>query len=86
MMFRKDRKIANLNKKVENRDKLIEVLKEQKDYYKETTREQRHTIDSKDITLNNVKDLISNYETNHTNIFTLIRDIKNELDNPLKLI
>lgn len=64
---------------IENRDKLIGDLKERKDYYKEKSEIQGQK-------LNNIKKLISNHEQYNTNIYTLIRDIKNELDNSLKSI
>ena len=58
----------------------IEELATLKKYYKNTTEEQRGTIDSQDKVLTNIEKLISNYEMKNTNPFTLIRDIKNELD------
>lgn len=44
MFTRKDREIANLEQKVENRDNLIANLEQQKNYYKLQAREQREVI------------------------------------------
>lgn len=64
----------------------IEELATLKNYYKNTVKEQRETIDKQDKILANIEKLISNYEMNNTNPFTLIRDIKNELDESGKRI
>lgn len=64
----------------------VEELTLLKNHYKNIAEEQRTVIDDKDKILNNIECLISNYETNNTNPFTLIRDIKNELDESRKHI
>lgn len=64
----------------------VEELAALKNYYKNTAKEQREIIDRQDETLINIKKLISNYKMNNTNPFTLIRDIKNELDESGKRI
>lgn len=47
-MFKEDRKIANQKAMVENRDKLIKELQEQKYYYKRVSREQREILAKQD--------------------------------------
>lgn len=64
----------------------VEELAMLKNHYKKTAEEQRETIDSQYKALTNIEKLISNYEMNNTNPFTLIRDIKNELDESSKHI
>ena len=44
-MFKKDRQIANQKAMIENRDKLIKDLQEQKIYYKEMSSQQRQEND-----------------------------------------
>lgn len=68
------------------KDELIKNHKKEIKKYKRENADLRFENEEYRDTKRHIKDLISNYETNNTNIYTLIRDIKNELDNPLKLI
>ena len=65
---------------IENRDKLIEDLNERKNHYKTKAEEQRQQLIKQEEIKKNIKELISNYEVNNTNIYSLVRDIKKELD------
>lgn len=83
---KKDKKIAKLEKKVKYKDELIEDLDKQNS---ELRRENVEVYaESKEVcyencrlkgTIENIKELISKYEETKGNIFSLIRDIKNEL-------
>ena len=73
MMFKKTKEIWNLRAKIENRDKFIDKQAQENSVLRFENEEHRDTE-------RHIKNLISNYEVNKTNPFTLIRDIKKELD------
>lgn len=67
-MFKKDRKIANQKAMIENRDKLIGDLQEQKDYYKQMTREQRERLTKQDEVIESILRLASSNTYNNDKI------------------
>ena len=87
MFTNKDKKIANQKVQIARRDNLIDELSEKNEKLNEENTQVY--LENKDLRFENdevigilhsIKKLISNYEINKTNPFTLIRDIKNELD------
>ncbi len=86
-MFRRKEKQSLIEARahsLEEAEKRVEALNTLKNYYKETTKEQRQIIEELEKREQNIRELISNYEVKKSSPYTLIRDIKNELDNPLK--
>ena len=76
MFTRKDRRIANLETMVENRDKLIEDLQERKQYYQEVSKEQRTTLLEKDELINKIKELTEcNTYENEKAILSKIKEL-----------
>lgn len=59
MFTKKDRKIANLTAMVENRDSIIEQLKERKDIYKNTAEYQREELARRDAFIKRIENLLS---------------------------
>lgn len=88
MMWNKEKQSLSKTRthSLEQAEERVEELAMLKNYYKKTAEEQREIIDTQDKILINIEKLISNYEINNTNPFTLIRDIKNELDESGKRI
>lgn len=87
MMFKRKEKQSLLEartKALEKAEKRVQELNILKNYYKNTTEEQRGIIEDLEKREQRIIELISNYEVKKSSPYTLIRDIKNELDNPLK--
>lgn len=73
-MFKKDRQIANQKAMIENRDKLIKDLQEQKIYYKEMSSQQRQENDFLRKIILKVEDLTTQNTYNNEQI--ILRKIK----------
>ncbi|MCI9015771.1 MAG: hypothetical protein HFJ53_01180 [Clostridia bacterium] len=87
MMFKRKEKQSLLEartKALEKAEKRVQELNILKNYYKNTTEEQREIIEALEKREQRIRELISNYEVKKSSPYTLIRDMKNELDNPLK--
>lgn len=88
-MFKRKEKQSLINARSYGLNRAEEKIKELsmlKNYYKNESKEEKAELNKKEEILVNIKKLISNYEINNTNPFTLIRNIKNELEESGKRI
>lgn len=74
MFTKKDRQIANQKAMIENRDKLIKDLQEQKDYYKEMSIQQRAENDFLRDILTRVESLVT--QNTYDNEKVILRKVK----------
>lgn len=74
MFTKKDRKIANQEAMIENRNKLIKDLQEQKDYYKEMSIQQRAENDFLRDILTRVENLVT--QNTYDNEKVILRKVK----------
>lgn len=74
MFTKKDRKIANQKAMIENRNKLIKDLQEQKDYYKEMSIQQRAENDFLRDILTRVESLVT--QNTYDNEKVILRKVK----------
>lgn len=88
-MFKRKEKQSLINARSYGLNKAEEKIKELsmlKNYYKKIAKEEKIELNNKEDILSNIQKLIYNYEFNNTNPFTLIRNIKNELEESGKRI
>lgn len=74
MFTKKDRQIANQKAMIENRNKLIKDLQEQKDYYKEMSIQQRAENDFLRDILTRVENLVT--QNTYDNEKVILRKVK----------
>ena len=74
MFTKKDRKIANQEAMIKNRNKLIKDLEEQKDYYKEMSIQQRAENDFLRDILTRVESLVT--QNTYDNEKVILRKVK----------
>lgn len=74
MFTKKDRQIANQKAMIENRNKLIKDLQEQKDYYKEMSIQQRAENDFLRDILTRVESLVT--QNTYDNEKVILRKVK----------
>lgn len=74
MFTKKDRKIANQEAMIKNRNKLIKDLQEQKDYYKEMSIQQRAENDFLRDILTRVESLVT--QNTYDNEKVILRKVK----------
>ncbi len=74
MFTKKDRKIANQEAMIKNRNKLIKDLQEQKDYYKEMSIQQRAENDFLRDILTRVENLVT--QNTYDNEKVILRKVK----------
>lgn len=74
MFTKKDRQIANQEAMIENRNKLIKDLQEQKDYYKEMSIQQRAENDFLRDILTRVENLVT--QNTYDNEKVILRKVK----------
>lgn len=68
MFTKKNRKIANLEAMIKNRDKLIKDLLQKKDYYKRISEEQRKIIAKQEELLKAISDLATSNTYNNDKV------------------